>query len=133
MSTIDDDTMREINRELLKSEMTTIFFAAIAERKKAGFSFQALADAMGINKSTVSRWFATPPNWELNTVSDLAHALNLRLEIRAHERDTGAVFEAGPPSVVTPIDVQFDLGRPPARLKSNRDQVASKPYRSAVG
>ena len=46
----------------------------------------------------MSRWFTRDaPNWTLNSVSDLANALDLDIRIEATDRKTGTVFTpAGP-------------------------------------
>lgn len=61
-------------------------------RKRDKYKLQSLADAMKRDKSEVSRWFSKPPNWQLNTISDIANALDLEIEIRARERSTGVVY-----------------------------------------
>lgn len=52
-----------------------------------------VADKLAINKSVVSRWFSgKSPNWEMNTVADIADALDLEIRIEAVDRNTGHVF-----------------------------------------
>jgi transcriptional regulator with XRE-family HTH domain len=63
-----------------------------ARRKSEGFRFQDLADATGTNKGQVSRWFSGLPNWTLNTISDIAEALDLEIEVRARHRVKGHVY-----------------------------------------
>jgi hypothetical protein len=72
---------------------SSLFGVVIAYRRKTErFTFQKLADATRRNKSEVSRWFASRPNWRIDTIADIAAALDLELEIRARERTTGRVF-----------------------------------------
>jgi transcriptional regulator with XRE-family HTH domain len=95
------DRLREYDRMMLRSSFVTVFWAAIQERRKAGkFTLQGLAKALGTNKSAVSRWFSgQSPNWQVDTISDIADALNLELRIEAIDRTTGAK--------ITPTSVQY--------------------------
>ena len=87
------ERMREYDREMLRSTFVSIFWAAISERRKrAKFTLQSLADKLGVDKSVVSRWFSGDrPNWETDTIADIAGALDLDLEITARERSHPAV------------------------------------------
>jgi hypothetical protein len=86
--------MREYDRAVLKSKIASMFWSVIQDRKSAAkFTLQSVADRMGVDKSRLSRWFSGgEPNWQLNTVSDLANALDLAVEIRAMDRRTGAIY-----------------------------------------
>jgi transcriptional regulator with XRE-family HTH domain len=80
---------------MLRSAFVSLFSVVIEERRnRVGFVLQSLADALGIDKSSISRWFrgATHPNWTIDTIADIAHALDLELEIRATDRLTGVVY-----------------------------------------
>ena len=80
---------RLVNRSMFQS----LVWAVISERKRnGGFSLQQLADALDIDKSNVTRWFKSPPNWTLDKVYDIATALGVELDIQARERATGKVF-----------------------------------------
>ena len=85
------DPRREYDREIFKSSVVSLFWNLIAFRKKeAGVTFSALAEKLGINKSAPSRWFSgDKPNWEANTMSDIANALGVELEIYARDVKTG--------------------------------------------
>jgi len=99
MTTTDNsELMRDYNREMFRSSVVTAFYAALQSKKhRAGYKAQQLADTLGIHKSSVSRWFSGDlPNWELNTVSDIATALNIDLHFSACDRDSGEVFENTP-------------------------------------
>ncbi len=90
-----EDHMRAYNRGMMRSAVVSLFWAAIADRKKrGGFTFQALAKALGRDKSAISRWFSADaqPNWSLDTIADIAEALNLDLQVTATDRVTGAVY-----------------------------------------
>lgn len=85
---------RAYARGMLRSAFLSLFWAVIGARKKrpGGFTFQELSKAIGSSKHEVSRWFNGDPNWTLNTVASIAHALDLDLVIQAKERSTGLVF-----------------------------------------
>jgi len=88
-----DAMLREYDRNLLRGALTSLFWGVIMARKKRGrYTMQDVADAIGKDKSAISRWFSTAPNWRLDTVADIASALDLDLEFQARERSTGAVF-----------------------------------------
>jgi transcriptional regulator with XRE-family HTH domain len=81
-------------RGMLRSALVSLFWSVIMERKKrpGGFTLQSLAKAIGSTKHEVSRWFNGDPNWTLNTIANLAHALDLDLTIQARERSTGIIY-----------------------------------------
>jgi transcriptional regulator with XRE-family HTH domain len=84
---------RAYDRAILRSAFVSLFWAVIMERKKrAGFTLQALAKKMGTNKGEVSRWFSGDPNWTVNTIANLANALELEMKIEARDRSTGFIF-----------------------------------------
>ena len=101
--TTRDLVLRDYDRGLLKSGLTSLFWAVIMDRKRRGkYTMLDVARATGKHKSAVSRWFSSPPNWRLETVADIASALDLDLEIRARDRATGQIFTASGPEHVGP-------------------------------
>lgn len=90
------------DREMLRSAFVSLFWAVICYKKShGGFALKTLADKLGINKSSPSRWFSGErPNWEVNTISDIAGALDVEIEIRARDRKTGVIFT--PHGVMSP-------------------------------
>jgi transcriptional regulator with XRE-family HTH domain len=88
--------IRAFDQEMLRSTFVSIFWSAICYKKAhGGFSLKQLADKIGVNKSSPSRWFSgTRPNWEVNTIADIAGALDLEFSIEARDRATGVVFTA---------------------------------------
>jgi ribosome-binding protein aMBF1 (putative translation factor) len=95
MTTSDDGKllMKEVDRELLRSSLVSIFYDVFSARKKhSGLTYKELAESLKVNKSQVSRWFSSLPNWELNTVSDIANALDVELVIEAIDRQSGTVY-----------------------------------------
>lgn len=88
-------------RGMLRSAFVSLFWSVISERKKrsGGYTLQALAQAVGSTKHEVSRWFNGDPNWTINTIANIARALELDITIQAREKATGRVFTpAGPAS-----------------------------------
>lgn len=102
-------------RATLRAAFVSLFWAVISERKKrGGFTLQALAKAIGSTKHEVSRWFNGDPNWTINTVANIAHALDLELTIQARERTTGLIFtpagvQISQQSKATAIPIQGDI------------------------
>ena len=60
--------------------------------RNPSYTKQMLATELGVNKSAPSRWFSSSPNWTLNTIADLAWALDVEIEISAREKNSGTVF-----------------------------------------
>lgn len=90
----EPDFEREYTRGVLRSEIVSLFWAVISDRKKKtdGFTFQGLADALGVHKSQVSRWFNGLPNWEVNTIADIAEALEIDVQFMARDRMDGRIY-----------------------------------------
>jgi hypothetical protein len=86
--------LQEYDRHMLRSALVSLFWGVISERKRRSkFTFQQLADRVGTNKSVVSRWFSKPhPNWRIDTIADIAGALDIEIYIEARDRATGAVY-----------------------------------------
>ncbi|WP_063995513.1 helix-turn-helix domain-containing protein [Bradyrhizobium sp.] len=84
-------------RAMLRSAFKSLFWSVISERKKSGLTFVAFAKAVGASKHEVSRWFNGDPNWTLNTVAAIAHALKLKLQVQAVD-EHGNVY--GPSGLV---------------------------------
>lgn len=76
---------------MLRSSFVSLFWAAIMEkRKRQKYPLQLLATRLGKDKSAVSRWFSDRhPNWSMDTVADIASALDLEIRISAFDRSTG--------------------------------------------
>ncbi len=93
--TDSEKTLRDYDRGLLKSGLTSLFWAVVQDRKRRGkYTMLDVARAVGKDKSAVSRWFSSAPNWRLETVADIASALDLDLEFQARERTTGRIYTA---------------------------------------
>ena len=96
MSTKRNDPKFELayQRGWLRSSFVSLFWAVISERKKqpGGFTLLGLAKAIGSSKHEVSRWFNGDPNWTLNTIANLAHALDVELIVQARDRSTGIIY-----------------------------------------
>jgi hypothetical protein len=91
----DATRLKRFDREMMRAMFVSLFAAVIRNKKRAGkFTMRMLADSLGgaNKKFEVSRWFNGAPNWTLNTVADLANALDLEIAIEARDRSTGIVF-----------------------------------------
>jgi DNA-binding phage protein len=89
------NVLRDYDRGLLKSGLTSLFWAVVQDRKRHGrYTMTDVARAVGKDKSAVSRWFSSTPNWRLETVADIASALDLDLEFQARDRTTGRIYTA---------------------------------------
>lgn len=87
------DPAREFRRQMLRSSFQSLFWAVLVARKRRSkFTLKALADKLGINKSYVTRSFSSPPNWQIDKMSDMADALGVDLVIEARDRATGEIF-----------------------------------------
>src|SRR5438874_1115481 len=88
------DLLADYDRGMLRSAFVGLFWAVISYKKRRGrFQLKTLSDKIGVNKSAPSRWFSGErPNWTINTIADIANALDVEIEIRARDRETGIVF-----------------------------------------
>jgi hypothetical protein len=84
----------EYDRGMLRSAFVSLFWNVIAYKKARGrYPLKRFSDEIGVNKSTPSRWFSGDrPNWQVNTIADIARALDVEIEIRAKDRQTGVIF-----------------------------------------
>lgn len=84
----------EYLRGMLRAAVVSLFWNIVSyKRVNEGFSLKLLAEKLGINKSFPSRWFSGDRlNWEVNTIADIANALNVDIEVRATDRITGVVY-----------------------------------------
>lgn len=114
----------------LRRLFSSIFWGVVSERKKrGGYLLQSLADAVDRDKSQVSRWFSGNPNWTLDTIADVAEALDLELRIEARERSTGMLFTACGPSQTVGMDkssVTRTESAPVLRMLSPTVQTSTK-------
>lgn len=95
---------RDYARAMLRSEFVSMFVSALKFRKQRQpeFGVVALAKTIGKDKATLSRDLGGSPNWGLDTVSDLANALQCDLLVELVDRETGARIRAtGPVPAVT--------------------------------
>ncbi len=79
---------------MLRAAVVSLFWNIVSyKRKRDGFSLKLLAEKLGVDKSSPSRWFSDDrPNWTVNTIADIADALNVDIEVRATDRATGTVY-----------------------------------------
>ena len=94
------ERLKQYDRHMLRSAFVSLFWNAIMTRRRTGkFTLQSLAKKAGTNKAAVSRWFSGQhPNWEVDTIADVASALDLDLDISAKDRLSGVI--------ITPTRVQ---------------------------
>lgn len=103
------------DRAMLRSAFVSLFWRVIVDQKKKGFTLVALAKKLSTNKAEVSRWFKGDPNWTVNTIASIAHALDLELRVEAVDRKTGHVYR--------PNSVQYE----PSRISSGISSWSLKP------
>ncbi len=91
------DRLGDYDRLMLRSAFVSIFWAVL---KDQGRQLKFLAKELRVDKSAVSRWFSTKsPNFQIDTISDIARALDLEIMVTARPRD-------GSPKIYTPSGVQ---------------------------
>jgi transcriptional regulator with XRE-family HTH domain len=114
-------------RAMLRSAFLSMFWAVISERKKSGLTLISLAKSIGSSKHEVSRWFKGDPNWTLNTIAAIAHALKLTLRVQAIDEHGNVYGPSGLQSlpITSPIATSGVAQRPV--------NVTRKPAGSVVG
>ena len=87
------DQLRLYDRLMARSAFQSLFWVIFSARKRQEkLTKKALADKLGINKSFVTRAFDEPPNWQIDTISDMSDALGVDLVIEARDRQTGIIY-----------------------------------------
>jgi transcriptional regulator with XRE-family HTH domain len=87
------DEERKYRRLSLRSLFTSVLWCAFTHQKKTnGLTLTRLAEKTGRKQQQVSRWFSSNPNWTLDSIADVAEALNLELRIEAKDKSTGMIF-----------------------------------------
>jgi hypothetical protein len=117
------DRLRQYDRTMLRGQFVSLFWGVICARKEAGeLTLAAIAHALGVGKSVVSKWFGTRdrPNWQSDTIADIAYVLNLEIEVTARDRQTGVVYSAAgilhTASETSPVPVtDMPVFRPPSQ------------------
>jgi transcriptional regulator with XRE-family HTH domain len=111
---LTEEQLKEYDRQMLRASFVSLFWSVISDlKKRRSYKLQDLADELGCDKSTVSRWFSgNNPNWTINTISDLANALNVELKIEAVDRETKTVHTPQGRSVHVEIDPDSSLRGP---------------------
>jgi hypothetical protein len=114
------DRLGDYDRMMLRSEFVSLFWAAMQDKGK---KLKFLAKELRIDKSAISRWFSSsPPNWQVDTVSDIARVLDLEITITAKPRD-------GSPKLYTASGVymtQSDADSKEARTENPTPPVQSR-------
>jgi transcriptional regulator with XRE-family HTH domain len=124
-----EERLREYDREMLRSTFVSIFWAAITERRKTGkFTLQSIADKLGIDKSAVSRWFSgDSPNWETDTIADIAGVLDLELDVTAVERSNPAVTITATGPIYSQASAQTSTSNTAVQQKFFSQEIDKKP------
>lgn len=87
------DQKRQYDRMMQRSAFQSLFWSVLLTRKReSNFTLKALADKLGINKSYITRSFSSPPNWQIDKISDVAEALGVDLIVEARDRATGVIY-----------------------------------------
>lgn len=136
----DPKRLQEYRRQMLRSAFVSLFWSIIQhKREKSKLKLQEIAHRLGKDKSVVSRWFSPdPPNWTLDTVSDIAGALDVELRIEAIERSTGVVFSPSGPRYQINIGERTEMttadprDRQPPRLVVNNSGLRGPPETAAA-
>lgn len=131
--TDDPKFERAYYRAMLRSAFLSMFWAVISDRKKHGLTLISLAKSIGSSKHEVSRWFNGDPNWTINTIAAIAHALKLTLRVEAID-EHGKVFGSGGPQKVPTkepiatsgvVQQPVNVTRKPAGASVIRSDIAS--------
>jgi DNA-binding phage protein len=119
----DYEQRRVFASEIIEAAFFGAFMVAIDARKNEENLTQAeLARRTGKEKTGVSKLLAGPRNWKLSTISDLAEALDLRLEFVLVDQhcpsrrftQTGMAFVAPQNAPPTPVGFGYDpINNPP--------------------
>jgi len=84
---------RDYRRQMDRSAFQSLFWNVLLARKKEkGLTLKGLADKLGINKSYISRSFSSPPNWQIDKISDMADALGVDIVFEARDRRSGRLY-----------------------------------------
>lgn len=79
------DRLGDYDRLMLRSAFVSLFWGAMQDQNRP---LKFLSKELKVDKSAISRWFSSnPPNWQIDTISDLARALDLEITITAKPRD----------------------------------------------
>ena len=128
----DRSFIKEVNRGFLRSTFKSLFWAVIsAKRKERELTFSELAETLDKSKSIVSRWFSGDPNWRINTIADLALALEVDINVTAVDRQTGRVFSAS--GEVNPLHDAWTAPIPSVTLLSKPDEPANQTTSPSMG
>lgn len=88
-----EQEVRVYRRLMLRSAFQSLFWSIIVDRKRTKrLTMSSLSDQLGVNKSYISRSFSSPPNWQIDKLSDMSDALGVELEPMARDLNTGAIY-----------------------------------------
>ena len=91
MTTLSHKQQLELAAQVLETEIFGAFWLAIeARREESGLTQTQLAERTGRDKTNISKLLDGPRNWTLKTISDLAEALNVQVELVLKDRESVA-------------------------------------------
>jgi hypothetical protein len=103
MRRASSENRRKFAAELLEHAFFGAFYSVISARKKEQSLTRAqLGKRMGREKTGISKLLSGPRNWQISTISDLAEALDVRVEFRLVDR-------INPLRTFTPTGVTFNI------------------------
>lgn len=107
--TTKPDRLADFDRSMMKSELRSLVWNVLQHRKGTeGLTRQRFAQRLGKDKSEVSRWFTSEPNWTISTIADIGRVLDLDIKVQAICRKTGEVFT--PQGVQSQVKATVMLG-----------------------
>lgn len=87
MRQVSSERRRKFAAELMESAFFGAFLLAIEARKsEQALTRSELGKRMGREKTGISKLLSGPRNWQVDTISDLAEALDVRLEFALVDR-----------------------------------------------
>lgn len=87
MRQVSSERRRKFAAELMESAFFGAFLLAIDARKsEQALTRSELGKRMGREKTGISKLLSGPRNWQIDTISDLAEALDVRLEFALVDR-----------------------------------------------
>jgi hypothetical protein len=88
--------------QVLETQVFGAFWLAIeARRKESGLTQSLLVERTGRDKTNISKLLDKPRNWTLKTISDLAEALGVQVEVALKDKENST-------RIFTPTGVRWE-------------------------